>query len=124
MQWGETSGDEERDAPGLGVSLLAMPVRVEVSLTGAPWQFRARLLEARADSCLLTVVDPCAPALRRGASAVLHIGTLGSDDWTISTTISDVSPRPTGLTIRCAIDRSGAANSGLHLLPRSRRASA
>lgn len=90
-----------------------MPVRVEVSLTGAPWEFRARLLEAGADYCVLTVVSPCAPALRRDATATLHVGTLGAGELTFHATIADVSPRPSGLTIRCNVTRALASESGV-----------
>jgi hypothetical protein len=106
MQWEEADdGRGEGRAGAFGISMLAMPVRVEVSLTGAPWEFRARLLEAGPDYCLLTLVSPCAPALRRGATAVLHVGTLGAGEVTFAATISDMSPRPSGLTIRCAVER-------------------
>jgi len=115
MQWGD--GDEQQEGHaagrGLDISLLAMPVRVEVSLTGAPWEFRARLLEAGADYCLLTLVSPCAPAMRRGATAVLHVGTLGGGDISFAATITDVLPRPAGLTFRCALERLGASDTGL-----------
>ena len=109
MQWYETNGERMRIGLEPDDSMLAMPVRIEVSLTGAPWVFRARLLEAEADYCLLTLVDPYAPALRRGAAAVLHIGTPGMGERSIAGTIADVSPRPTGLTIRCAINRAANA---------------
>ena|SRR5438105_5604903 len=115
MPWGDV--DEPQEGPqagrGLDISLLSMPVRVEVSLTGAPWEFRARLLEAGADYCLLTLVSPCAPAVRRGATAVLHVGTLGAGDLSFSATITDVLRRPAGLTIRCALERLGASDTGL-----------
>jgi len=90
-----------------------MPVRVEVSLTGAPWEFRARLIEAGADYCLLTLVSPCAPAMRRGATAVLHVGTLGGGDISFAATITDVLPRPAGLTFRCTLERLGTCDTGL-----------
>ena len=90
-----------------------MPVRVEVSLTGAPWEFRARLIEAGADYCLLTLVSPCAPAMRRGATAVLHVGTLGGGDISFAATITDVLPRPAGLTFRCTLERLGTSDTGL-----------
>ena len=115
MQWGDVDEQQEGHAAGrgLGISLLAMPVRVEVSLTGAPWEFRARLLEAGADYCLLTLVSPCAPAMRRGATAVLHVGTLGGGDLSFAATITDVLPRPAGLTFRCTLERLGASDTGL-----------
>ena len=115
MQWGDVDEHQERRQAGRGldVSLLSMPVRVEVSLTGAPWEFRARLLEAGADYCLLTLVSPCAPALRRGATAVLHVGTLGGGDLSFAATITDVLPRPAGLTFRCTLERLGASETGL-----------
>ena len=115
MQWGDVDEQQEGHAAGRGldISVLAMPVRVEVSLTGAPWEFRARLLEAGADYCLLTLVSPCAPALRRGATAVLHVGTLGGGDISFAATITDVLPRPAGLTFRCALERLGASDTGL-----------
>src|SRR5438270_8930194 len=107
MPWGDV--DEPQEGPqagrGLDISLLSMPVRVEVSLTGAPWEFRARLLEAGADYCVLTLVSPCAPALRRGAEALLHVGTLTAGEIAFAATIADVAPRPTGLTIRCSVER-------------------
>src|SRR5256714_15042634 len=82
MPWGDV--DEPQEGPqagrGLDISLLSMPVRVEVSLTGAPWEFRARLLEAGGDYCLPTLVSPCAPAMRRGATAGFHGGTPGGGD--------------------------------------------
>ena len=115
MQWGDV--DEQHEGPqsgrGLHISLLSLPVRVEVSLTGAPWEFRARLLEAGADYCLLTLVSPCAPALRRGATAVLHVGTLGGGDLSFAAMITDVLPRPAGLTFRCTLERLGASETGL-----------
>src|SRR5207248_9018679 len=96
MPWGDV--DEPQEGPqagrGLDISLLSMPVRVEVSLTGAPWEFRARLLEAGADYSLLTLVRPCAPAMRRGATAVVHVGTLGGGDLSFAATITDALPRP------------------------------
>ena len=115
MQWGDVDEQQEGHAAGrgLGISLLAMPVRVEVSLTGAPWEFRARLIEAGADYCLLTLVSPCAPAMRRGATAVLHVGTLGGGDISFAATITDVLPRPAGLTFRCTLERLGASDTGL-----------
>ena len=115
MQWGDIDEHHERPQAGRGldISLLSMPVRVEVSLTGAPWEFRARLLEAGADYCLLTLVSPCAPAMRRGATAVLHVGTLGGGDLSFAATITDVLPRPAGLTFRCALERLGASETGL-----------
>ena len=115
MQWGDVDEQQEghEAGRGLAISLLAMPVRVEVSLTGAPWEFRARLLEAGADYCLLTLVSPCAPAMRRGATAVLHVGTLGGGDLSFAATITDVLPRPAGLTFRCALERLGASETGL-----------
>ena len=115
MQWGDADEQQEGHAAGRGlaISLLAMPVRVEVSLTGAPWEFRARLLEAGADYCLLTLVSPCAPAMRRGATAVLHVGTLGGGDISFAATITDVLPRPAGLTFRCTLERLGASDTGL-----------
>jgi hypothetical protein len=115
MQWGDV--DEQHEGPqsgrGLHISLLSLPVRVEVSLTGAPWEFRARLLEAGADYCLLTLVSPCAPALRRGATAVLHVGTLAGGDLSFAATITAVLPRPGGLTFRCTLERLGASETGL-----------
>jgi hypothetical protein len=115
MQWGDVDEQQEghEAGRGLGISLLAMPVRVEVSLTGAPWEFRARLIEAGADYCLLTLVSPCAPAMRRGATAVLHVGTLGGGDISFAATITDVLPRPAGLTFRCTLERLGASDTGL-----------
>jgi hypothetical protein len=115
MQWGDVDERQERlqAGRGLDISLLSMPVRVEVSLTGAPWEFRARLLEAGADYCLLTLVSPCAPAMRRGATAVLHVGTLRGGDLSFAATITDVLPRPAGLTFRCALERRGASETGL-----------
>ena len=115
MQWGDV--DEQHEGPQsrrrLHISLLSLPVRVEVTLTGAPWEFRARLLEAGADYCLLTLVSPCAPALRRGATAVLHVGTLGGGDLSFAAMITDVLPRPAGLTFRCTLERLGASETGL-----------
>jgi hypothetical protein len=113
MQWSDVDEQHEGQRAGLDVSLLAMPVRIEVSLTGAPWEFRARLLEAGADYCLLTLVSPYAPALRRGATAVLHVGTLGRGDVSFAATITAVLPRPSGLVIRCAVERLSAADTGL-----------
>ena len=115
MQWSDVDDQQERPQTerGLHFSLLSLPVRVEVSLTGAPWEFRARLLEAGADYCLLTLVSPCAPALRRGATAVLHVGTLGGGDLSFAATITDVLPRPAGLTFRCTLQRLGASETGL-----------
>jgi hypothetical protein len=115
MQWGDVDEQHEgsRSGRGLHISLLSLPVRVEVSLTGAPWEFRARLLEAGADYCLLTLVSPCAPALRRGATAVLHVGTLAGGDLSFAATITDVLPRPAGLTFRCTLERLGASETGL-----------
>ena len=117
MQWDEWGDGHDEPGGGMrfGISALAMPVRVEVSLSGTPWEFRARLLEAGADHCLLTLVSPCAPALRRGASAILHVGTLGADEITFAATIVDVSPRPSGLTIRCDVERV-AGSAGLQQL--------
>src|SRR2546430_14559508 len=113
MQWGDV--DEQQEGPaagrGLAISLLARPVRVEVSLTGAPWEFRARLLEAGADYCLLTLVSPCAPAMRRGATAVLPVGTLGGGDLSVAATVPGVVPRPAGLTFRRPPERPGAPGS-------------
>lgn len=107
MQWDEWDDDQNDAGAALsfGISALAMPVRVEVSLSGTPWEFRARLLEAGADYCVLTLVSPCAPALRRGAEALLHVGTLTAGEIAFAATIADVAPRPTGLTIRCAVKR-------------------
>src|SRR5438874_7335964 len=115
MQWGDVDEQQEghEAGRGLAISLLSMPVRVEVSLTGAPWEFRARLLEAGADYCLLTLVSPCAPAVRRGATAILHVGTLGAGELSFSATITDVLRRPAGLTIRCALERLGASETDL-----------
>src|SRR5919109_1799635 len=115
MQWSESENEFDGASAWRGpdVSVLMMPVRVEVSLTGAAWEFRARLLEAGADYCLLTLVSPCAPALRRGATAVLHVGTLGGGDLSFAATITDVLPRPAGLTFRCALERLGASETGL-----------
>jgi hypothetical protein len=115
MQWGDVDERQERlqAGRGLDISLLSLPVRVEVSLTGAPWEFRARLLEAGTEYCLLTLVSPCAPAMRRGATAVLHVGTLGGGELSFAATITDVLPRPAGLTFRCALERLGAAETGL-----------
>jgi hypothetical protein len=115
MQWSDVDEQDEghKAGRGLDISLLAMPVRVEVSLTGAPWEFRARLLEAGADYCLLTLVSPCAPALRRGATAVLHVGTLGGGELSFAATITAVLPRPAGLTFRCTLERLGTSDTGL-----------
>jgi hypothetical protein len=107
MQWGD--GDDTSPGSygisGLGISILSMPVRVEVSLTGAPWEFRARLVEAGADYCVLALISPCAPALRRDATALLHVGTLGSAELTFTATVTDVVARPSGLTLRCSVER-------------------
>lgn len=111
MQWGD---DDERDGfdlrRDLNISMLSLPVRVEVLLSGTPWEFRARLLEAGADYCMLVLVSPCAPAMRRGAAALLHVGTLGGGEVVFAATISDVVPRPTGLTFRCSIERLNRAD--------------
>ena len=113
MQWGDD--DDQRDdydlRRDLNISMLSLPVRVEVLLSGTPWEFRARLLEAGATYCVLTLVSPCAPALRRGAAAVLHVGTLGGGDISFAATISDVLPRPTGLSFRCDIERLNSADA-------------
>src|SRR2546423_14853400 len=121
MPWGDV--DEPQEGPqagrGLDISLLSMPVRVEVSLTGAPWEFRARLLEAGADYCLLTLVSPCAPAMRRGATAVLHAGTPGGGGPSFPAPITDVLPRPPGPTLPCTLERLGASETRLAALPHS-----
>src|SRR2546423_4108448 len=111
MQWGDIDEHHERPQAGRGldISLLSMPVRVEVSLTGAPWEFRARLLEAGADYCLLTLVSPCAPAMRPGATAGLHVGTLGGGQPSVAPPTTDVLPRPAGLTFPCALESLGAS---------------
>lgn len=110
MQWGD---DDQRGDYDLrrdhNISMLSLPVRVEVLLSGTPWEFRARLLEAGADYCVLTLVSPCAPAMRRGATAVLHVGTLGGGDISFAAIISDVLPRPVGLTFRCEVERLNQA---------------
>src|SRR2546430_7057655 len=115
MQWGDV--DEQQEGPaagrGLAISLLARPVRVEVSLTGAPWEFRARLIEAGADYCLLTLVSPCAPAMRRGATAVLHVGTLAGGAISFAPPTTDGLPRPPALTFPSALGRPGAPITAL-----------
>lgn len=113
MQWGDD--DDRREGydlrRDLNISMLSLPVRVEVLLSGTPWEFRARLLEAGADYCVLTLVSPCAPALRRGATALLYLGTLGGGEVTFAATISDVLPRPTGLSFRCAVERLATSDA-------------
>lgn len=115
MQWAdwEDVSNDSGGEHGLDVSVLSMPVRVEVSLTGAPWEFRARLVEAGVDYCQLVLVSPCAPVLRRGATATLHVGTLGAGEITFAATVTDVMPRTSGLTIRCAVERVNAAADGI-----------
>jgi hypothetical protein len=104
MQWDVFDEKEPRSgARGSDVSYLALPVRVEVSLTGAPWEFRARLVELGSDYCILTLLSPCAPALRREATATLYIGTLGPGEVVFDAIITDLLPRPSGMTFRCAI---------------------
>ncbi|HZS90749.1 MAG TPA: hypothetical protein VFE42_25055 [Chloroflexota bacterium] len=104
MQWDVFDEKEPRGGTrGSDVSYLALPVRLEVSLTGAPWEFRARLVELGSDYCILTLLSPCAPALRRDATATLYIGTLGPGEVVFDAIITDLLPRHTGMTFRCAI---------------------